>query len=483
MPNVFSTKFVELLCKISEEEFKSFEKWLASPWCNSNKNLVTLLRKLKKHHPNYDDPKLTKERLFKKVMPGKTHSKTWMNNLLSEANIQLEKFLIHQSLQTDEGQRQHYLTQQLQDRHIENRFFKTADAAIQKLEEKDVKNWEDYIDLLKFHRRIYHHPNQNPRMKPGSPTIVEMDENLETAYLLEKAVIINEKIFRNRILKGEQHEVSSEIKIWRMLAEKSDHASVLLFKMRFDYEPDNLLAIFQKLKMQYFNTESNLNLKDRKIHLASLINDFKHLRSKGLLNIVDSLPLFKVGLETGILLHNGIITNATFVSILSASNAAKDFDFSRFFTKKYSGMLDETARADGKVFGDAHTLNKEGKFEEALDVLNSHEFESPYFQLTGKMTTLQVYFELLLRDASYETLFYNFADAFEKWIYRRRNFSKANLSSFTRFVQKTTSLMKLFLDITFDESKLERLLNDKTNTQGINWFLNKGEQIRQVKKK
>ncbi|MEM1118821.1 MAG: hypothetical protein AAGJ18_00145 [Bacteroidota bacterium] len=66
---IFTSKFVQTLRTFSEAELKSFDKWLHSPWCNSNKNLPKLLEKLKKYYPDFAEEKLTKEKLFRQVLP------------------------------------------------------------------------------------------------------------------------------------------------------------------------------------------------------------------------------------------------------------------------------------------------------------------------------------------------------------------------------------------------------------------------------
>ena len=82
MSSVFSSKFVRLLKTFTSEELKSFEMWLQSPWCNSNKNLIRLFQVLKKYYPDFGNEKLSKEKLFKKVLPNGKFSDRRMNNFL-----------------------------------------------------------------------------------------------------------------------------------------------------------------------------------------------------------------------------------------------------------------------------------------------------------------------------------------------------------------------------------------------------------------
>ena len=175
---MLQTKFFTLLKTFSEEEIKAFELWLRSPWCNTNKNIGKLVDKIKKYHPTYEDKKLTKEKLFKKILPDGKFSDRRMNNLLSEGYLAAERFIIFQNLTKDENLKKDLLTKEFQNRHLDDWFFRDVNKEITRLEDKEIKDWEDHLDLLRLNRRVYHHPNQNPRMQPGGQTIVKMGDCL-----------------------------------------------------------------------------------------------------------------------------------------------------------------------------------------------------------------------------------------------------------------------------------------------------------------
>ncbi|MFK7935150.1 MAG: hypothetical protein AB8G22_16680 [Saprospiraceae bacterium] len=174
MNDFSTTKFIILLKTLSEPELKQYANWLKSPWCNSNKNLSALFEIIRKDYPEFANPKLTKEKLFRKVLPKGKFSARRMNNLLSEAAQSLEQFFTFQHLQNHPQVQNDFLNQELQKRHLDDYFFKNIERDISELEEKSVKDWEDHLQLLQWHRRIYHHPTQQPRMRPGGQTIVRM---------------------------------------------------------------------------------------------------------------------------------------------------------------------------------------------------------------------------------------------------------------------------------------------------------------------
>lgn len=69
-----------------------------------------------------------------------------------------------------------------------------------------------------------------------------MNEQIDLVYLLEKAALINEMIFRNRLLKGENHEVETELKKWCAASEGVHHPSIELYRVRFAYTEEAMLS-------------------------------------------------------------------------------------------------------------------------------------------------------------------------------------------------------------------------------------------------
>lgn len=479
--SVFTSKFVQTLKTFSNTELKSFEQWLNSPWCNSNKNLSKLVEKLKKYYPDFDNEKLTKEKLFKQVLPKGKFSDRRMNNLLSEGYLAAKQFLIFNNLTNNENLQKDLLTQEFQNRHLEDWFFRDTNKEIERLANKEIKDWEDHLDLLRLHRRIYHHPNQNPRMQPGGQTIVKMGEQLDLVYLLEKAAIINEKIFRNRILKNENHNIEKELKLWLLACEDVDHPAIEFYKMRFRYQEETMLEQYFDLRNTFLERYKELNLKEQKVHLISLLNDTILLYRSDLVEITENLPLYKLGLKTKIILHQGIINLVTFRTIVAASNYKKSFDYTHQFIESYSHHLKEEFQTDGINWAKAHTAYWEKNLEKSLTILINSQFNSPYFQLHSRLLTTQVYFDLYLKDYSYQSYLFDYFNSFEKWIIREKFGSEFLKKSYIRFIQKCRTLAKIYSNTNFNNDKFNQVLGDTINVQAIKWLYMKKEEIFTIK--
>lgn len=91
------TKLVTLLRTFSKQEMKDFEKFISSPYFSPQRNLMPLYRELKKYYPSFSSPDFTKEKIFKKLNPGKKFdskkSNHYLQVLVSEMTTLAEKFL------------------------------------------------------------------------------------------------------------------------------------------------------------------------------------------------------------------------------------------------------------------------------------------------------------------------------------------------------------------------------------------------------
>ncbi|MEM1118822.1 MAG: hypothetical protein AAGJ18_00150, partial [Bacteroidota bacterium] len=263
--------------------------------------------------------------------------------------------MIFNNLEHSQNLQKDLLTQELQNRHLEDWFFRDIQQEIDRLEVKDIKDWEDHLDLLRLHRRVYHHPNQNPRMQPGGQTIVKMGKQLDLVFLLEKAAIINEKIFRNRILKNENHDIEQELAIWLTASERVEHLAIELYRRRFAYQEETMLEQYFELRSIFLERYMELNEKEQKVHFFSIVNDATKLYKANLVEISEFLAIYKIGLKTEMVIEHNTISQISFRTIVAASNHAKDFDYTIWFINEYNRYLKKEVLDDGHQWAVAHT--------------------------------------------------------------------------------------------------------------------------------
>jgi len=209
----------------------------------------------------------------------------------------------------------------------------------------------------------------------------------------------------------------------------------------------------------------------------SLLNDVSVLVKSKRLDLTESLPLYKLGLDSAILLEQGMITYNRYVTIVVVSNSKKDFNYTKYFIEEYTERLGRNLQQDALSWAKGHTAYYRGEFMDCLNILLNHDFKEHYFQRISKVLTTQIYFDLYLQDDSYQSYLFNYFDSFEKWIYREKTMSAINNRSFLVFVQKCRAIAKYYADVNIEENKLEGLFKNETNIQAPLWLNKKMAQV------
>ena len=84
---------IDLLREFSNEEMKSMELFLNSPYHNKSKKLKLLFIEIKKFYPSFTNVMLTNEYLIKKISPSLKYNDSTFRNLIADLQILIEKFL------------------------------------------------------------------------------------------------------------------------------------------------------------------------------------------------------------------------------------------------------------------------------------------------------------------------------------------------------------------------------------------------------
>jgi len=477
MQSPFSSKFVTLLRTFSPKELDRFQEWLESPFCNRNKNLPPLLAALRRHYPGFSDAEFGKEQLFRQVLPEGKYSNRRMNNLLSEGFLAGKAFIAFRRFQqTERWQREGWLSE-LRDRAMDKLYFKEALQKKEQLQQTGTKSREDELALYWLQRDLYHHPSHYYRTQYGEQPILEMGEQLDLLYLLEKGAVLAEKISRNRLIKGAQHEVDKELEAWIMLSQNNSHPAVRLYRLRFVEMRQLNLEGYRTLSQAFLQCFSSLNRREQQLQLMYLLNDTATFVRQGQLGITNLLPLYKIGLNNGLLLPGGRLSYATFISVVVASNTQQSFDFTESFITQYGQQLQPSLRADCLQWAKAHMAFYKGALQECLEYLKERAFEQIQLQFISRLLQAQAYFELFLSDASYEAYLHNYLSAFEKWASRNKYYSEAYTQSIVRFTQKCRQLAILADYQHQDKKKLETLLDEEHNIQALDWLRKKQQQL------
>ena len=146
MADFRDSKLITLFKLLTKEEVKDFEKWLKSPWANTNEKVQKLFQIIKPFYPKCDDNKLTRDFLFKKLYKVKKNEddeskRRQFNNIIPQLNRQFEKYFQIKEFEKDELLKRKMLAK----RYLENGYTEKGASIIENeiksLKEKPRKNF------------------------------------------------------------------------------------------------------------------------------------------------------------------------------------------------------------------------------------------------------------------------------------------------------------------------------------------------------
>lgn len=131
---------IDILKTFSNEEIKSFGKFISSPYFNSNKNLIPLFELLAKFHPDFSAERLSKEYISDKLFGKGNFKDSTIRNLLSDLADASESFLMQQNFRKSAVLSFDCLLKELRNKKLHLPFLKNSE----KLDEKYAKI--EYVD-------------------------------------------------------------------------------------------------------------------------------------------------------------------------------------------------------------------------------------------------------------------------------------------------------------------------------------------------
>src|SRR5690606_8526792 len=99
-----------------QEELKSFEKFILSPYFTRGRDVSGFFSQIKKIYPDFKSSKINKEIFFNELFPGEKYNQKKLKNLSFELTYLAEQFLISESLKKNESEKELMLSIQYKDR-------------------------------------------------------------------------------------------------------------------------------------------------------------------------------------------------------------------------------------------------------------------------------------------------------------------------------------------------------------------------------
>lgn len=408
---MIKSKAIDILRTLSKAEFNRFEKFVESPYFNTNNSIIRLVNELINFHPDYNSDEITEEYLYKKIYGKDKFSYSLMRNLMSEMLHLSESYLLNNRLNNDILKNPANiidLLDELQKRDIKNLFrlrLKNAEKILSK-EKFDSIHYKNNVQIINF---ILDDEYNRVTFKNNLKDIFFKKAVFELCYMANSLYRNANSIHYISI----ENNVSADESYFFIFLKCIDIKKFLKELAKLRNSDSLVVEIYFKLILLILYPENLNNYYDVKSIVFKNINKFSNKEKYSLLNVLRNFVLYEYArgvkdLEPeqkaiNIKMLDSIdfrkdkmesILGIIFLGILHDAVTNNNLKFAEEFINKYSGQLRKEIRKDIFGYASASIMFAKKKYEESLEILSHVKPPNKVYFIHIKHLYMKLYFEL-----------------------------------------------------------------------------------------
>ncbi len=236
---MIKSKIVDTLITFNQSEFKSFGRFVISPYFNSSKSVIKLYNYLKKFYPDFDNKKFTPENAYNYIFPGNKLNSGTLRKLFSDLQSQAEEFLSYSNLESkNQFQKKLALLLSLDEKKLDKQFL----LKINELENiyRTGDNFDDDFFINNFELEVIRlNFNLGIGRAGFAPHSVYSDLQKCTTFLIGYILIMSFKL-------------SQDLSVIS-LSSDDDKTNTLVYKFLETLGPVKFLDTFKQFAPEYYS--------------------------------------------------------------------------------------------------------------------------------------------------------------------------------------------------------------------------------------
>ncbi|MGK0391196.1 MAG: hypothetical protein ACI94Y_003958 [Maribacter sp.] len=442
-----NSKLILLLKSFSVREYKEFQRFVASPFFNTNEEVVMFFTILKKLSPHFKEGRINKEQILKKMYPSKkfddAHCKFLMNQLLKLA----ERYIAIANMEQKDTMKDYYLLDSYMQRGIDKNYqfiLKKTKKILQSKKERDA----DFLhqEYLLTDIANLHFDKQSKRQ--GNEHLQQMVDTFDKYYMANKLKYTCQML-NNQSIISESYNISLAAEVSTFI-HKNDYSHIPavhlyhnLYMLLTGGKKGQFISTVQLFK-DYRSTFGKTELRQILYFLVNFC--IRQLKSgdDGDYYFNELFTLYQEGVDTGLLLEQGQINPWDYKNIIKIGLKLKRFTETESFIIDYNDKLKEQYKEDALHYNLAELYYYKKKPQKALEHLIEVEFSDIYYILGTKKILLKIYYETDEYDAMESLLI-----SFQTYLKRNKLISENVRDTYLNF---TKCLYKIIKNIDEDLS-------------------------------
>ncbi len=471
---LIKARVLEILATFTKEELKQFSDFLCSPLFNKRQVIRDLLESYKKYHPSFDDKSFTKERIFRKLFPGKEYSDEMFRNLNSQLLKLSEDFLSYINFSADKHSVNTHLLKELLKRNLYPQFeknFREAEELLANSSARDQDFFNRSYELYLF-KDIYN----SFRNSFSKQDIQKGERDLLISFAIKILEIQNYILYECRLLGIDRSLYLSDRFTENLMKDLpkdvTDLPQVKIHYNAFMLEKTDDSRYFAELRRLVTQHGELLEKEKRYNKYIDLIEHLK--RSKSMNNpetVKEVFELRKEIIEKGLYTEN-FMTNMFFLNMVKSGSRLGEFEWVQGFIENYNSLIAEDYRQSTYRLALAVVHFEMKEYDKALSHLARVKYEDNYYNLEVRNLTARIYFEKDETD-----LLNDYLNSYRIYVSKNRALGKREIESHTHFISIVAKLMRI--KESGKSYKLDELIPGEKKKEFINkaWVVEKMKEL------
>ena len=387
-----NSKLIELLKTFDANEWRQFEAFVASPYFNSNENLIQLGAFLGKYAPDFSSAALTKEKAYQAVFPGIPFDARQMGYLMNYMIQLAEEFISiqhyrGQSLQVKVDILAEYSRRELE-KHYNFLYRKTKEELDVAM--SDLNQFEYQYSLAKVASQHF----IRQRVRSFDPTLQNAVNALDDFYFLQKLRFSIEMLNRQAIV-STNYELSFIDEVQGYLSAQKERLPLIdiYLHIYLSLANDSDERFAKLIQLIELHSEHIEEAEKRLIYLYAINFCARKIRQGKDEYVPIVLNLYLRGIRDRSLFEDEYLSHWTYTNVVKLFLRQKEFEQAEAFIKMYSDNLSPQSREDALHFNLAELYYQKEEYGEVLSHLSQLNFSDLFYHMGSRTVLIKTYYE------------------------------------------------------------------------------------------
>lgn len=438
-----NNKLIKLLKTLSKKEWRDFNKFVESPYFNTDQQCVQLLDILNKELTRKGSINLSRERLEKQFFKTSKKDTAQLNVKLSLLTRLAEQFLMQQNFGSKDLYRKHTLLEGLLQKDLRSHFesvYKKDAKAHQKPEKVSLEFYREKF-LIEYDFAEY--VSSGSKKTHVHENLQNVSDTLDMSYMLSKihlfcAMTPFMKMYQKEYDTSSFELLESMLQLPRFAEHPVLHIYNTSFQMLRNPSDESHFKQLSKLLLTHGHLIKPFDLNN--LYMLSTNYCVDKIRNGHINYHYEAHRLYRQMEEAGLLLYKEYIDIGMLKNIISAAVKLKEFDWAEYVIEKYKDTIEPNVREDVYSYFRASVTFYKKDFETTISYLSGVQSINSTFDVNIKFMLMKSYYE---QDTDFSYYTEQVFRSFKVFVKQNKVFSKQRKERLINFTNSINHLYRV----------------------------------------